>query len=230
MNWTGRVFWLLALFGAAVAASPAVATADPNAVLYEVTETMNLKGGKMVRRLAVAALSGKVDAGTALCPAKLADALGVTKCSINAIAHDNVNLATGRGPISGTFAIVAQDTNITADGPEVVILRGTVTGQVDLSPAVFSNVPLGSLEGTWSATGVRGGPMEGFRAQGTLMGTFRLPFPFPFEIPGVVTAGTPAYMLNPFTFPADGSFDLVLPKERSLDEPTVRLEIEFETR
>jgi hypothetical protein len=225
------MFWSLVLFGTAMIAGPAVATADPNAVLYEVTETMNLKGGKMVRRLAVAALSGKVDAGTALCPAELAERLGVTKCSINAIAHDNVNLATGRGPISGTFAIVAQDTNITADGPEVVILRGTVTGQVDLSPAVFSNVPLGSLEGTWSATGVRGGPMvEGFPAQGTLMGTFRLPFPFPFEIPGVVTAGTPAYMLNPFTFPADGSFDLVLPKERSLDEPTVRLEINFKPR
>ncbi|OLC12050.1 MAG: hypothetical protein AUH29_17610 [Candidatus Rokubacteria bacterium 13_1_40CM_69_27] len=216
------MFWSLVLLGTAVTASPAVAVAQPNATLYEVTETMSLKGGKMVRRLAVAALSGTVDAGTALCPAELADALGVTKCSINAIAHDNVNLATGRGPISGTFAIVVQDMN-TTDGPEVVIVRGTVTGQVDISPAVFSNVPLGTLlEGTWSATGVRGGPMEGFRAQGTLTGTFRLPFE--------IAPGVAAYMLNPFTFPADGSFDFVLPKERSLDEPTVRLEINFETR
>jgi hypothetical protein len=239
MNWTGRVFWLLALFGAAVAASPAVATADPNAVLYEVTETMNVRGGKMVRRLAVAALSGTVNAGPALCPVELAvaDALGVKKCSINAIAHDNINLATGRGPITGTFAIVVQEPTSPVDGLEMVIIRGTVTGQIDLSPAVLSGVPLGTMTGTWSATGVQGGPMHGFRGHGTLTGTFRLPFD--------IAPGVPAYMLQPSAFavpnpsPVPGT-DFVFvnlfdpdadPKsEFSLGFPTVRLEIEFETR
>lgn len=226
MNRSSQLFWLLLGFGAALTAAPAIAVADPNAVLYEVTETMRVRSGKMISRLAMAALSGTVDAGTSLCPGELAYALGVTKCTINAVAHDNVDLATGRGPITGTFAVVAQDLN-TIDGPEVVIVRGTVGGRIDLSPALLGpdgmpksgdEAPLGGLVGTWSATGVPGGPMQGFSGRGTLTGTFRLPFVIPWD-----PTRTPRYLMNPLT----GYVVPVRDDERALGYPTVRLEITF---
>jgi hypothetical protein len=215
------MFWSLVLFGTAMIAGPAVATAGPDATLYEVTEEMNLRGGKLVRRMAVAALSGTVNAGTALCPAWLASPSTGT-CAITAIAHNNVSLATGRGPIHGTFAIVVQDLN-TADGPEVVVIRGTVTGQMDLSPALLGpdgvpltndEMPLGGLEGTWSATGVPGTPLHGFRARGALAGTFRLP----------VGDRDNAFYLEA------GGFVPVQLEQRALGDPTVKLEINFKPR
>lgn len=227
MNWTGRLFWSLVLFGMGLTAAPAVATAEPDATLYEVTEEMRVRGGKLVRRQAVAALSGTVNAGTALCPVWLAYATG-GKCSITAIAHNNVSLSTGQGPIHGTFAIVAQDLN-KVDGPEVVVIRGTVNGHIDLSPVLLGpdgvpltndEAPLGGLVGTWSATGVPGTPMHAFRGRGKLTGTFRLPF----DIPGLGAA----YMLDLMAFPNFGSFEVVGPEQRSLGVPTVKLEITLE--
>jgi hypothetical protein len=225
MNRSIRLFWWLLWFGAVLSAVPAIA-ADPNAVLYEVTETMSVRTGRLNSRLAMAALSGTVDAGTSLCPGELAYALGIAKCTVNAIAHDNVDLATGRGPINGTFAVVAQDLN-TTDGPEVVIVRGSVGGRIDLSPALLGpdgvpktgdEAPLGGLVGSWSATGVPGGPMQGFSGHGTLTGTFRLPFVAPWD-----PTKTPHYLMNPLT----GYVTPVRDDERALGYPTVRLEITF---
>ncbi len=236
MNWkrTARWSWLILPF-LLLALWPGVAAAqlgvrpDANALLYEVTENMKIKGEHMSRRVATAALVGTVQAGTPICPALLAGAFGATSCSITAIASDNINLATGKGPVVGTFAVVIQGDNA-VDGAELVIVRGTLHGKIDLAPAVLGGdgipgsgdeAPLGSINARWSARGVRDLPSEvpptlqaliaGIRARGTLEGTFRLPV---------------GDMANAF-YVGESGFVPVLDNERSLAVPTVRLEIEF---
>ena len=222
MNWkrTARWSWLILPF-LLLALWPSVAAADPvippgsNLVLYEVTENLKLKPLLANRRVATSALMGTTDAGSPICPAFL----GIAKCAVTAMAGDNVSLATGKGPVVGTFSVVVQDVN-TVDGPELVIMQGHFSGKIDLSPAILSGVPLGTITAKWSARGVSGGLLQGFHARGSLTGTFRLPFVFPAA--GVTS---PSYMLNPFTFPASGSYVPVAESELSLSEPTVRLEV-----
>lgn len=205
-----RIAWMLiAVFALSLGSVLPVAAAQPNATLYEVTESMSVKGGRIARRLAVSALLGTVDAGTSVCPAAIATN---GKCSLTALAFDNVDLSTGRGPVSGTFAVVVQDVN-TVDGPEVVVLRGTLSGQVNLSQA-FQGVPLGSITGSWSASGVSGGPLAGVSLHGTLNGTFRLPF--------ALDGGPALYLTDSGPVPVGDN-------ERSLGTPTVRLDLNFAT-
>jgi hypothetical protein len=212
MNWkrTARWSWLVLPF-LLLALWPSVAAAeDPNGVLYEVTENLKLKPLTSGRRVATAALMGSVSAGTAICPLPV-------DCAITAIGFDNINTATGKGSLSGTFAVVVQGDN-PVDGPELVILQGRFSGKIDLSLAASAG--LGFLtKGKWSARGVKGGPLAGLHLQGSLTGTFRLPFEL---APGVA-----AYMLNPAAFPADGSFVFVQSNELSLGVPTVKLEVSF---
>lgn len=207
---------------ASVFATASIA-AGQNAVLYEVTEQMKVKRNDRVQaRVATAALRGWVSAGTSLCPEWLATALQVAGCAISATAHDNINLATGQGPVSGKFAILIPGDNI-VDGPELVIAEGSLQGTIDLTPAVLGwngvQIPLGTITGEWRARGSRGGPLDGLRADGTLTGTFRLPFADPW-------LGT-AYMLNPYAYPGPGSAVAITKDELSLGVPTVRLELGF---
>ena len=217
MNWkrTARWSWLILPF-LLLAVWPSVAAAqegirsDANAVLYEVTENLKLKPLQSGHRVATAALMGWVKAGASICPDWLAAYLGITRCSITAMASDNINLTTGAGPVSGTFSIVIQGDN-PVDGPELEILRGTLHGTIDLSPAVLGGVPLGTITGQWSAKGVKSGPLGGVQVRGTFEGTFRLPF----------AHSEPAlYLGNPHPVP-------VADNERSLGVPTVRLELNF---
>jgi hypothetical protein len=215
-------FGALLLSGALVFMTAGIAGAQ-NAILYEVTEVMKLKpGGGAQARVATAALMGSVNGGTLLCPDWLSRALNVPSCAISAIAHDNIYLATGQGPVKGTFAVVIQDRN-TFDGPELVIAEGSLRGNIDLSPAVLgwngTPIPLGTITGRWSARGTRGGPLDGLRTGGTLTGTFRLPFLGP--------QGGAAYMLNPLAYPKPDSFTAIAAGELSLGVPTVRLELSF---
>ena len=226
MNWKRTVrcsllvlpFLLLAIWPAVAAAQqdiqPEGIRADANAVLYEVTENLKLKPLAAGHRVATSALMGTVNAGTALCPDWLAFYLSVTKCALTAVASDNVSLATGKGPVWGEFAVVIQDTN-TTDGSELVILRGSLQGRIDLSPAVLGGVPLGTITGRWSARGVDGGPLGGVHVRGTFEGTFRLPF----------AHSEPAFYLGMGNSPPVPV--LVAPSERSLGVPTVRLELKF---
>ena len=211
MNWkrTARWSWLVLPF-LLLAIWPGIAAADgPNAVLYEVTENLKLKPLTSGHRVATSALMGTVTASTPLCPFPV-------DCVITAMGSDNINIATGKGPIEGTFAIVVQGDN-PVDGPELVILRGNFRGRIDLS---LASVGLGSLtNGKWSGHGLAGGPLAGLNLHGTLTGTFRLPFE--------VAPGVAVYMLNPLAFPNAGSFVLVQANELSLGVPTVRLEVEF---
>jgi hypothetical protein len=210
---------LLLSWGAVV--STAGIAAGQNAVLYEVTEQMKVKRNDTVRA-ATASLMGSISAGTSICPDWLVAALKVGGCSISATASDTINLATGQGPVSGKFSILIPGDN-PMDGPELVIAEGTLRGMIDLSPAVVGwngiKVPLGTITGEWSARGTRGGPLEGLRAEGTLTGTFRLPFADPW-------LGA-AYMLNPYAYPAEGSAVAITKDELSLGVPAVRLELSF---
>lgn len=213
MSWKRTAMFSLLFLPMALAVAPVLAAAA-DATLYEVTENMKLKGGKVVHRVATAALMGAVDAGNSLCPGWLA----VAKCAITATASNNVSLATGKGPVEGTFAVVVQDNNQT-DGPEFVILRGRLSGNIDLSQAILFaatngeyGAPIGFLDGQWSAKGEKGGPLKGVKAHGTLTGTFRLPFEYP-----------------PYGAVYWGGAGLVpvQAEELSLGVPTVRLEVSF---
>ncbi len=192
-----------------------------NAVLYELTESMKFRGGD-VKRQATAALGGTASVGTSICPAAFAAALGLKACSMNATATDNVDLSTGTGPATGQFAVVIDAENPDVDGPELVVLEGTLTGTIDLSPAfglgspTGQRIPLGTIVGTWRATGTPGGPLAGLAVGGAFHGTFRLPFPSPVD-------GTPSYLLDPLT----GSTRAVAPNEYALGAAMVRLELDF---
>jgi hypothetical protein len=201
---------LLLLLAGVLAPWPALAA--ENAVLYEVTETMKLKGHHTQRRVATAALVGWIDASptSPLCPSSLAD-----QCAITALASDNINLNTGKGPVNGEFAVVIQGDN-PVDGAELVILKGTLDGKIDLSPAVLGGTPLGTLTGRWTARGVQGGPLQGVRAKGTLTGLFQLPF--------TIDPTEQAYYLDPVTLTPQ---PVLVPDELSLGIPTVRLSISF---
>lgn len=216
MNWkrTARWSWLILPF-LLLAVWPGAAAADPmvppgsNAVLYEVTESLKVKG---LRSASTAALMGTVDVGTAICPFSLG-----SPCTITAIATRSINLATATGPVTGTFSVVVElpgGASNPVDAPEFEVLRGDLLGTIDLSPALRGGVPLGTIEGTWSAKGVKGGPFAGVQAHGTFAGTFRLPFDL---------RGRPLYLTPGFqkdVVPVDRL-------EHSLGEPTVRLEVNF---
>src|SRR4030095_2355488 len=87
-----------------------------DAVLYEVTENMYLLDGagnvvgpeQAVSRKAQASLVGWARLGSPLCPAKQMVTKGVhfKTCAITADGLDNISLATGRGTVDGSFAVV----------------------------------------------------------------------------------------------------------------------------
>jgi hypothetical protein len=178
-----------------------------NTVLYEVTESMTTRGLKNPHRVATAALFGAATIGAPICPA----ALGVTSCGVNVQASDNIDLATGKGPVNGSFQVVIQGDN-PVDGPELLVLEGHLSGDVNLSPTL-QQIPLGTIAGTWSARGLRDSHLRGVKLTGTFTGTFRLPF---------LSGTTPSYLLD------SGSVVPVEPDEFSIGFPAVRLEISFQ--
>jgi hypothetical protein len=194
-------------------AAPAVGY---DGVLYEAAENIKVTTGKISRRMAVAVLVGTVNAGTPWCPA----ALGRKTCDVTAVGADNVNLATGKGPVTAAFTIVVQGDN-PLDGPEFPVIRGTLYGQMDLSTAVIGadglaltgdEWPLGTMTGTWNARGEAGSPLANWTASGRLTGTFRLPFSM---------YGSPALYWS------DAGPVPVAPAEYLLGSAMVRLEITF---
>jgi len=193
---------VLMLLSAAWTLRPEPASAQ-DAVLYEVTENTKFKDGKVLRRIAVAALQGTVQPGTPLCPSP-----AVLPCDITVFATDNIDTTTLIGPVRGSFAIVVNEPD-TVDAAEVVAYEGSLKGIIDLS---MSPLGLGSMTGEWKGKGL---------GAGTFTGTFRLPF----------ALGPPnvfGYMLDPATFPAPGSFGVVQANEHALGFPTVKLEILFD--
>ena len=202
--------FLLLLFAVAFGA-PSYAVAQPpvptsGAVLYEMTENLNLKALKGGQRKATSQLMGTALAGTPLCPAELAQ--GALTCTINATGSDNISLTTGLGSFGGTFVVVVQGDN-PVDSPELVIGRGHFSGKMDFSPAILNNVPLGSVVGEVGLNGSKPVPFTG---------VFRLPFVYP-----ALAGATPLYLVDPTKF---GVVPVAV-NEMAVGYPTVKFEISF---
>ena len=205
-----RIFGFLVTVMAAVFGISAPASAV-DAILYEVTEAVKVTSKGSSFKSSTATLTGDVAAGTVLCPTWLTQQLNMAACTIVVRATGKADDATGIGPAGGDFDVVVQDWN-NADAPELVIMRGSISATIDLSPAFQKQQPLGSITGRFSAKGIVGTVMANAKAEGTFTGKFRLPFR---------QAGRPSYLMD------DGSVVLAQPQEFSLGQAMVRLEVVF---
>lgn len=237
LNWKRTMIWtalssLFLLWMLMVAQTPALAYGNkgPDAVLYEVTEDMVLKNeaGAIVldpalatRRTAVAQLSGFAHVGTPICPsAVLALAPNANRCVVNATGTDDVSLLTGKGTLSGTFAVVVQGDNET-DAPEFVVMTGSFQGDIDLSLVLLGQAPLGFVEQGTVGIDTNGDGAADVSVPFT--GTFRLPF----ALTGDGRRHRPSRSQRAYYLGDNDRPFVVEPDERSLGWPTVRLEISF---
>jgi hypothetical protein len=198
---------------------------SPDAVLYEVTEDMYLRDatGSFVSsavaggsRTAVAQLTGWAKVGTPLCPSwVVAINPQLKQCTVNANGADYLSLATGKGSVSGTFAVVVQGDN-TVDAPEFVVMSGSFSGAADLSKAFTGVAPLGYITNGTGQVDQTGGQFQ-FTA------TFRLPF----SIDIVGKSHKARRSSNAYYLGDDGRPFPVKKNEKSIGFPTVRLELAF---
>jgi len=239
VGWKNWMTWsvlglMILLFALVLGPAPALATtASSDAVLYEVTEDMYLKdaAGKFVtspvlggRRMAVARLSGFANVGTPLCPVWVLYIAPTTKkCTVNASGADDLALATGKGTLNGTYAVVVQGDNST-DAAEFVVMSGTFKGDADLSPAFglspafAGSTPLGFITNGVATVDGYEGLVFGFS------GTFRLPFLIDAQGKhGKAQRNRGAYYLG-----NDGIPFRVRRNEKSLGVPTVRIDLKFD--
>jgi len=227
-----RRTWLAALAALVALASPAVAGAGSkdvkaDAVLYEVTENMyfyDALGGiipplllitgqaQPAFRVADATLLGTANLGNPLCPSELLVTNPKAKtCTVTAAGQDNVSLATGRGSVEGTYAVVLNVDNH-ADEAEYVVQTGSFSGEIDLSTR-----PLGTITGTFRPTGTD--------LQIPFSGTFRLPFSLE---PGSGKHVGPKAGANAYYLADDGKTRIkVKNHEHLFGKAMVRLEINF---
>ena len=224
----------LAPIGGARAADAADAT------LYELTENMwTLLDDGVRMRAASSSLTGTAAVGTPLCPATLVASSnpGASFCAVNATGWDYIDTTTGKGNFLGTLSVVVQGDNA-ADGPELVVMRGSFSGQMDFSPALLRGVPYGTVVGTVSTS----------QGSSSFTGVFRLPFAANYAGPEtggatlrqIFCPATPAsnayapifdgydlaYVATSNGVPTGSCIDIG-PKEISLGSSLVRFEITF---
>ncbi len=196
--------------------APVVAYAQ-QAVLYELTENaqVSMTGG-VYGRHAHAALQGWATVGTPVCPqAVLLLSPSAKTCIITAVGTDVIDLATGKGTLSGTWATVVQLDN-PVDAPEAVVLSGSFTGDVDLSLAINKVAPLGFVtDGKFT--------INSLNATLGFSGTFRLPFALQQGKRVTPLQNQAAHYLDDRGLP----FPVTL-NERALGWPAVRFEVKFE--
>lgn len=226
-----------------------------DAKLYEVTENMSLDNVSMpTLRTATAALQGTAKLGSPLCPVSLVQVLvglglltrADKPCTITAVGTDEISTETGSGKVSGTFAVVINLDN-TTDSPEFVAMTGTFEGAmqvvVDMTANPPRTLPLINLNnGEFKPTDVLGLPIEHIGmicvspkkseplclnpedfGPAPFTGVFRLPFTVDrFGWRHRAFPNREAFYLGDH-----GQLIRVLPDERSLGFPTVRVEIDF---
>jgi len=193
----------------------------PDAVLYELTEHAVFNDGL---RLATSSLEGSARRGTPLCPeglqafAKAAFATaGIRvkidpRCAVVAVGSSEISLTSFDGTISGKFWVVVNSdaTNLT-DAQELVIMSGSFKGTVQvIDPPdghTIAVLPGSTFTPEWV--------LEGFPkpSPAAFSGTFRLPF----TVHQIAVYETDRGRLVP-----------VLPNERALGKPNVRLEVDFD--
>jgi hypothetical protein len=242
VRWLGISVRVLLVLSVALLMSAGWAAAQ-DATLYELTENMKLTRGKVVQRVATSALVGFAKVGTPLCPSAAATAAKGT-CWINAVGSNRVSGTTGLGIFDGDFTVVVQGDN-PVDGPELVVMKGRFSGQMDFAPALLHNLPYGTVEGDF-VVGHSGRKIP-------FAGVFRLPVlgSFPVAVGVDTVSGVPVTRtlrqlfcpLTPSPNPNLGGPDIayvdttdgapngkcidVLPTEFGLGWPTVRFDITF---
>src|SRR5437016_8299374 len=155
--------------------------------LYEISERVTFDPDPssvgVIRRNATSPLLGFAEVGTPLCPSELLISVPrMRSCTVIATGTDSVSTVSGTGPVSGTFDVVINAPgNSSVHVPDLPVISGTFSGDVDLSLAVLHHVPLGSLLGTFTitrtaalTTGMLGNLTEPIVLP--FNGTFRMPF------------------------------------------------------
>ena len=197
----------------------------PDAVFYELTEEAVFTEDGF--RDATSALEGKARRGSPLCPnglqayakkffPKAVDVKVTPRCRVVAMGRSVIDVnpdsrQRGSGVINGNFWVVVNSaaTNLT-DAAELVVMFGSFTGQIqvtDEAGRIIEILPKSTFTPTWVLPGF----LKPDRAPFT--GTFRLPF----------TVHHVAVYLGDH-----GRLIPVLPDERALGDPTVRLEVDFD--
>jgi hypothetical protein len=206
------------LMGSAFAGSAFAQSAVPDVVLYEVTEAVTTKGGNRPTgfRSSTATLAGVARSGVAACPEAIATP-ALNGCWVVVRAVGRADDSTGKGHVVGSFEVLIQDRNQT-DSPEIVVLRGNVGAQIDLSPAFERNVPTGTISGSFRLRGVPGTVMEERTVKGEFTGVFRMPF---------MVYGQAMYVIGD---PLLGQVSVQVPVQAAeyvLGSPAVKLEVTF---
>ena len=203
--------------------------------LYEISERVTFdpdpSSAGVIRRNAISPLQGFAEVGTPLCPSELLiSGPRMKSCTVIATGADSVSTVTGMGPVSGTFDVVINAPgNSSVHVPDLPVISGTFSGNVDLSLAVLYHVPLGCIEGNFTitqmadpATGMLGSLPQPVVLPFT--GTFRMPFAIDTHARRARSDRQRAafYLADDLE-----TLSLVRPTELSVGFPTVRLEVTF---
>src|SRR5438876_5153735 len=151
LTFAGLALSLLAL--------PAASDAVAGVTLYEINERVTFSPKKLedsvvIFRNATSPLLGFADLGTPLCPsALLITAPRTQRCTVIARGWSELSTVSGIGPVHGKFdVVIAAPGNSSAHVPNLPVITGTFDGTIDLSLAILSQVPLGSITGTFTIT------------------------------------------------------------------------------
>jgi|SRR5262245_3434905 len=212
------------MFGPALASSEArgFRPSGRDVVLYELNEEarFSVDENGRARREASSGLEGKAKVGTPLCPVALMQhaeqvfrarqrrVKDASRCSVVAFGKSDLDVTDrdqgiAQGTIGGQIFVVINTelTNLT-DAPELVVMSGTFAGAVVVTDETIISITEGTVTG------------DGFCPDGcAFTGKFRQPF----TVNGIAVYKIGHNRLVP-----------VLPDERALGDPTVRLEITFD--
>ena len=213
------VTWVL---GPALAPSEArgFRPSSPDVVLYELNEEarFTVDNNGRAHRVASSGLEGKAKVGTPLCPAGLMQhaeqvfkarqrrVRDASRCAVVAFGNSDLDV-TDRKLVKGTidgqiFVVINSELTNLTDAPELVVMSGTFTGAVLVTDEAIIAITGATVTG------------DGFCPDGcAFTGKFRQPF----------TVNRIAVYKKD-----NGHLVPVLPDERALGDPTVRLEITFD--
>ena len=210
-------------------------TDSTGVALYEVSERVTFEpdpgAAGAIRRNATSPLQGFAALGTPLCPAALLVSVPrIASCTVIATGTDSVSTVTGVGPVSGTFDVVINAPgNSSVHVPDLPVIHGTFTGDVNLKLAVVTHIPLGSITGSFTITDIAD---PGTGILGPLVPPVVLPFSGTFRLPFKLDphGRFQRSERNSAAFYLADDFRTLIPVrafERSTGFPTVRLEVSF---
>ena len=213
---------------------PAASDAGSDVTLYEISERVTFRpeslDASVIFRNATSPLLGLANLGTPLCPSELLIAVPrLRKCTVSATGTSDVSTVTGIGPVYGTFdVLINAPGNSKVHVPNLPVITGTFHGTVDLSLAVLSGVPLGSITGNFTIAETVDASGRSIPVTPVILpftGTFRLPFGL--DALGVV--GEIDDDEDKAFYLADDLTTLIRVRdwERSVGFPPVRLEVRF---